>query len=65
MLYFAVCHTVSDCYNGITAMNKKLPRSVKKYLRREKARLRRTLDNPLDLQQALEALVARFRGREE
>ena len=43
---------------------KKLPRSVKKFLRREKARLRRALQEPRQLEQALAELRSRFHGRQ-
>lgn len=39
---------------------KKLSRSIKKYLRREKARLRRSISDTAELDKALENLAKRF-----
>ena len=39
---------------------KKLSRSIKKYLRREKARLRRSISDATELDKALENLAKRF-----
>ena len=44
---------------------RRLPKSVRKYIRREKARLRREIHDPEAYAQRVAALYAQFRSREE
>lgn len=44
-------------------MAKKLPKSVKKYIRRQKAQLRRRISDPKKVEAEIRSLLETFRGQ--